>query len=446
MPDFRLVVHRSAGEGGASLQGLVPPIGTAFEYFSPPEEVTRAMNDPLVPMLRPADIPFVRLDGHPTQNGHDVRNGHSHAAGAPHAARNEAARVVEIVDPDHWNGLLFGRGDYELAQGWEWGEVQREAGCTSYRYAVLDGSACIAAVSVTCRQLPGLPYSVMYASRGPLLDWNDTRAWQGLLPAIRRIAERHRAIFFRVSPAVAHDAVDARMALSRHGFRPIADDWTTWNAARIVLTLGLDGDEEALVARFRKGIRRDLAAAQRRGARVRVARDRADLLAFHRLTATAGREKGYPVRPLARLEALWDAYVARGDGVVLLAEHEGGLLGGVLGLRFGRRAYLHRATILRASEGQRLHQGPLVYWEFIRWAKAAGCDVIDLGGSGTRFPPSESDEGHGVYQFKSGFGADLQYWLPYHDLIFRPRLYRLARAAETWILPHAWRLRALLNH
>jgi peptidoglycan pentaglycine glycine transferase (the first glycine) len=324
--------------------------------------------------------------------------------------------------------------------------VQRGAGFTPHRYAVLDGSACLAAVSVACRPLPGLPYSILYAARGPLLDWKDARAWHGLLHAVRRLAERHRAIFFRVSPAVAHDDPHARTALTRHGFRPIADDWTTWNAPRIVLTLGLDGSEEALVAQFRKGIRRDLAAAQRRGARVRVARDRGDLVAFHRLMVAVGREKGYPVRTLARLEALWRAYIARGHGVLLLTEHEGALLGGVLGLRFGRRAYLHRAAIVRAGEGQRLHQGPLVYWEFIRWAKAAGCDLIDLGGSGTSFPPSESDEGHGLYQFKSGFGAELRCWVPYHDLVFRPRLYRLARAAETWVLPRAWRFRARLNH
>jgi lipid II:glycine glycyltransferase (peptidoglycan interpeptide bridge formation enzyme) len=399
------------------------------------------MNEPLTPTLRPADAPLVRLLAPPTANGHTAHRDHARAADA--AAET---RVVEIADAEEWNRLLLDRADYELAQGWEWGEVQRASGVTPYRYAVLDGSACVAAFSVTCRRLPGLPWSVMDASRGPLLDWKDARAWSSLMPAIRRIARRHRAIFLRVSPAVHDGAADAPSVLARHGFRPIEDDWTTWNAARIVLTLDLRGSDEEVVARFRKGIRRDLAAAQRRGARVRPARDRADLLAFHRLTVTAGREKGYPVRPLAHLEALWDAYVARGNGVLLLAEHEGALLGGVLGLRLGRRASLNRATILRAAEGQRLHQGPLVYWELIRWARASGCDVIDLGGSGTRFPPSASDDGHGVYQFKSGFGAELRYWIPYHDLVFRPWLYRFARFAETRILPHAWRLRARLNH
>lgn len=390
-----------------------------------------------MPTLHPPDVSTIR----------PIRNGHAALAEIPAVrARNQAHRVVEIVDRDQWNELILRRGDYDLGQGWEWGEVQREAGWTPYRYAVLAGSSCIAAVSLACCRLPGLGHSILYASRGPLVDWHDERAWYGILPAIRQLAERQRAIFFRVSPAVSHDDVGVRAALARHQFHPIEDDWTTWNAARVVLTLPLDADEAALHGQLRKGIRRDLAAAQRRGARVRLAQDRADLLAFHRLTVAAGREKGYPVRPLARLEALWDAYVARGNGALLLTEHEGALIGGVLALRFGRRAYLHRATIVRSDEGQRLHQGPLVYWEFIRWAKAAGCALIDWGGSGTRFPPSEADDGYGVYQFKSGFGAELRYWVPYHDLVFRPSLYHLARAAERWVLPVAWRVRARLNH
>jgi hypothetical protein len=50
-----------------------------------------------------------------------------------------------------------------------------------------------------------------------------------------------------------------------------------------------------------------------------------------------------------------------------------------------------------------------------------------------------------VYQFKSGFGSSLEYRLPYHDLVFRPQAYRLARAVERWGLPQAWRVRARLN-
>ena len=388
------------------------------------------MTDPIVPT---PSAPTLRV----TTNGHN-------GVGAP----SQGPRVLEIVERHQWNAIVASRPSYDLCQGWEWGEVQRYTGVIPHRFAVVVGTRCIAAVSVTCRRLPGLPYSILYASRGPLIDWHDEHAWDGLRLLIRELVDRCRPIFLRVSPAVAHDDAAAGQALARHGFRPISDDWTTWNAARVVLTLGLDGDEAALRGRLRKGARRDLAAGERRGAQVRAARDHADLVAFHRLTVVAGREKGYPVRPFGHLEKLWHAYVEPGNGVLLLTEHEGALIGGLLGLRFGRRASLHRAAILRSGEGregQRLHQGPLVYWEFIRWAKAAGCEVIDFGGSGTRFPAAPSDDGYGVYQFKSGFGAKLEYWMPYHDLVFRPGLYRLARAAETRVLPQAWRLRAKLN-
>jgi lipid II:glycine glycyltransferase (peptidoglycan interpeptide bridge formation enzyme) len=358
--------------------------------------------------------------------------------------KDRIPRVVEITDREQWNGLVLGRPHYELEQGWEWGEIQRGSGWNPHRYAAFAGSACVGLASVVSGRIPGLPYSVLDACRGPLVDLDDDGAWRGLLSAVRQLAVRERAIVLRVSPSVPHDNVEFRDALADHGFQPLADDWTTWSPARVVVTLRLDADEETLRRRCRKSVRNEIAAAQRRGVSVRVAHDRADVVAFHRIMVTAGREKGYPVRPLARLEALWRAYVVRGNGVLLLTESQGALVGGLLGTRMGNRAYLQSAAVVRTDA--RIYQGPLVYWEFIRWAKAAGCVHLDWGGSGTRFPPRATDQGYGLYQFKAGFGSALHYSAPYHDLVFRPQLYRLGRAFERWALPRAWRLRALLNH
>ena len=352
--------------------------------------------------------------------------------------------VVEIIDREQWNRLVLRRPHYELEQGWEWGEVQRGSGWTPHRYAAFAGEACVGIASVVSGRIPGLPYSVLDACRGPLLDWDDDGVWRGFLPAIRQLADRERAILLRISPSIPHDTIAFRDALARHGFQALGDEWTTWSPARVVVTLRLDADEETLRRRCRKSVRNEIAAAQRRGVSVRVARDSADLAAFHRLMVTAGRQKGYPVRPLSRLEALWRAYVVGGDGVLLLTEYEGALVGGLLGTRMGQRAYLQATGVVRTDE--RIYQGALLYWEFIRWAKAAGCVHLDWGGSGTRFPPRETDQGYGLYQFKAGFGSELHYCAPYHDLVFHPQLYRLGRAFERWALPRAWRLRALLNH
>ena len=362
----------------------------------------------------------------------------------PETAAAPVVRVVEVTERVEWNRLVLSRPHYELEQGWDWGEVQRIAGWTPYRYAGFAGDRCVGVVSVVSGRIPGLPYSVLDACRGPLFDWEDDTVWRGFIPTMRELGRRERAILLRMSPTVAHDHADFRTTLARHGFQPLADEWTTWSPARAVVTLRLDADEAGLRARCRKSVRNEIAAAQRRRVTVRPARERADMVAFHRLLVTAGRQKGFPVRPLSRLEALWNGYVLRGDGVLLLAEYRGALVGGLLGVRMGERAYLQMMTVLRTDD--RIYQGPLLYWEFIRWAKAAGCVYVDWGGSGTHFPPRHTDEGYGLYQFKAGFGSELHYCAPYHDFVFRPRLYRLARAVETWVLPRAWRLRSLLNH
>lgn len=349
--------------------------------------------------------------------------------------------VVEVTDRDRWNALVRGRPAYELEQGWEWGEIQRTCGGRPHRYAAFAGPLCVGLASVVARRLPGLPGSILDACRGPLIDPDDDLAWHGLLSAIRRLAEREHSIALRVSPNVRHDDVAFGDALVRHGFRPLPDEWTTWSPARVALTMRLDGDEARLRGHCRKSLRNEISAAYRRGVSIRSASDAADLAAFHRLAA--GRKRGHPLLSLSRMQALWSAYVADGNGVLLLAEHAGALIGGLLGVRLGERAYLQYAAATRTAA--RLYPGALVYWEFIRWAKAAGCTHLDWGGSGTGFPPCESDLGYGLYQFKVGFGSELHYCAPYHDLVFRPALYRLGRTVETWALPTAWRLRALLN-
>jgi hypothetical protein len=50
-----------------------------------------------------------------------------------------------------------------------------------------------------------------------------------------------------------------------------------------------------------------------------------------------------------------------------------------------------------------------------------------------------------VFQFKRSFGSSCWAYLGYYDLVFRPRLYPLLRAAERRLGPLLWRLRARLN-
>src|SRR5712692_1808217 len=198
------------------------------------------------------------------------------------------------------------------------------------------------------RHLAGLG-AALYASRGPVVRVKEDDAWSGLMLAIETVAERTGAIFLRVSPGIRQDfALHDR--LLGHGFRHLPDDWTTWNAPRIVLHLDLDSDEAELYRRVRKTTRQEGASARRRGVVVRPARDPADLTRLHRLLVAMGNAKGYPVRGVERLRQLWAKYVARGQGVLLVAEHDGDMIGGLLAARFGARAYFQYATVKRGVD------------------------------------------------------------------------------------------------
>jgi lipid II:glycine glycyltransferase (peptidoglycan interpeptide bridge formation enzyme) len=354
-----------------------------------------------------------------------------------------SVEIHEIQDPAAWNATVLGLPAADLEQGWEWGDILSRTGWQIHRHAVTANGACVGAVAIASRRLGGLG-ATLYASRGPVIRVKDDDAWRGLMLAIDTVAKKTGAIFLRVSPGIRQDfALHER--LLGHGFRHLPDDWTTWNAPRIVMHLDLDSDEAELHRRVRKTTRQEAASARRRGVVVRAARDPADLTRLHRLLVVMGNTKGYPVRGVERLRQLWEKYVARGQGVVLLAEHDDDMIGGLLAVRFGARAYFQYATVKRDVETQRLHPGPLLCWEFIRWAKAEGCDTIDWGGSGTRYPPSPADPGYGVYRFKRSFGCTLTYGPGYYDLVFKPRLYHAWRLTERHVLPLAWRLRARFN-
>ena len=71
--------------------------------------------------------------------------------------------------------------------------------------------------------------------------------------------------------------------------------------------------------------------------------------------------------------------------------------------------------------------------------------MVNWGGSGTNYPPRESDLGYGVYQFKRSFGSICEAYAGYYDLVFRPTLYVVLRAAERRLGAVAWRVRARFN-
>ncbi len=352
----------------------------------------------------------------------------------------------EIHDREEWNDLVLGLPNYDLRQGYEWGEVRREVGWVPHRYAVFNGGRCIAAISILRRQMPGIGCSILYAPRGPLVDQNGEADLPSLIPAIQRVAMAKHAIFLRLSPGFHHNETIHHRTLVEQGFDRLEENWTSWNTPRIIMTLDVSLPEEDLRKRLRKRIGQYLGRAVKAGAIIERDASPEAIRRLHNLLVKASKRKRLPVHTFPFFETVRREYLIAGQGILLLCRYSEIDLAGLLAVRFGQKAYLLYSGIdTDCHEARVLHPGPTLYWELIRWAKGAGCETLDLGGSGTNFPPREDDPGFGLYQFKLGFGSSLDYMMGYYDLVFRRKLYYPFRFAERRLLPAAWKFRARLN-
>src|ERR1700694_4745444 len=96
-----------------------------------------------------------------------------------HSQRDEGQTLsgmetIEVKEREPWNNLVLTLPNCELRQAFEWGEMQLQAGRVPYRFAVMGGDRCLAAIQLVAKRVRQLNCFVLYAPRGPmLLDWGD---------------------------------------------------------------------------------------------------------------------------------------------------------------------------------------------------------------------------------------------------------------------------------
>jgi len=335
------------------------------------------------------------------------------------------ARLVERRE--EWNALVLALPRVDFRQSWQWGAFRTSDGWAVVRAAVVVGGRSVAAAQVLVRRLPGLG-RILYAPRGPLLaDGPDATA--ALPRLVERINREIGAIFLRVSPGAAPETPALVAPLRASRFVPLPDFWSVWNTPRNVMRLDLTGSEPDLLGRMARKRRQHVSTGARKGISTELATDLGALRRFHELHVEHGRRHDYPVPPWPALEALYHAFGAD-EALAVISGRVGKELAAMLvGIRFGPMAHtLYMATTPAAH---RTPVGDLVHWELMRWARAAGCVELDLGSSCTDVPPTETHPGYGIYRFKSELGARLTVCLGYHDRVFAPLRYRVARMVET---------------
>ena len=351
--------------------------------------------------------------------------------------------VVTAGDPGTaWDAFVAQHSCGHLMQSRAWAAARAETGWAPFFVAIREPEAIRAAALCLRRKIPGTGLALLYAPRGPVVDWSDRRAVDALGEAVRQLAAAQRAFLVQADPAVPESRLDVHAALEglgfrreeKHGvFRILQPRW--------VMRIPLDAyaGPDGLLAALPQKTRYNIHLAERKGLRVVSRTDEGACRLFHAMLSAGARAKGFPVRGFAYHASLWRHCVQAGLGEYLFAQKDDAAIAAIQVLRFGATAwYMYGAS---ADRDRHLMPTYLLQWAAIRRAWEAGCRCYDMRGVYSRTPEPDHPD-YGVYDFKRKFHAEMVSFLGEYDLVVRPGAYRAWRALERMVQrPATWALR-----
>jgi peptidoglycan pentaglycine glycine transferase (the first glycine) len=314
--------------------------------------------------------------------------------------------VVQVEDRERWNDAVVRQPAAHVLQSYEWGEFKSRHGWKPFRLLFVSRGAEVAAVSVLMRRLPRVPWSVMYAPKGPCLNYDNPGLLPMVLDGLEELCRERRAIFLKIDPDVPADRSDVTRLLKERGWRASAEQIQFRNT----MLVDLRPSEEELLGAMKSKWRYNVRLARRRGVEV-VEGGMSDLPLFYEMyTATSARGE-FIIRPFSYYADAWGTFVSQERARLLLARYEGEVLGGLILFHFGNKAwYMYGAS---TDRHRNLMPNHLLQWEAMRWAKADGCAFFDMWGAPDVM--DESDPMWGVYRFKEGFGGEFTSYVGAYD-------------------------------
>jgi lipid II:glycine glycyltransferase (peptidoglycan interpeptide bridge formation enzyme) len=346
-----------------------------------------------------------------------------------------------IASSATWDSALASLPNTHLLQSWDWGEFKSRYGWSAKRYLWEKNDQPIAAAQILKRSLG--PFSILYAPRGPILDWHNGDMAAQVLNDLKTIARRERALFIKIDPEINLGA--SYQILNTHNPRnifKIDPDFFLSNSQvqfRNTVVLDIAGSPEDLIASFKQKTRYNIRLAERKGVTIKIPpASEVPLDLLYRLYAETSVRDGFVIRHANYYREAWFGFMQAGHAQSFIAEVEEQPVAAIIVYHFGGRAlYMYGM-----SSGQHRDKMPnhLLQWEAIQWVKAQGCTLYDFWGAPDVF--DESDSMFGVWKFKEGFNGQIIRTPGALDYAPSPFLYRL----YTIVLPRLLNLMRRRGH
>lgn len=342
-----------------------------------------------------------------------------------------------IQNRGEWDQAVASLPGAHVLQSWDWGEFKSRWGWTVERLLWVKpqetSQVCpVAAAQILRRSIPRTPWSFLYVSKGPILNYADTALAGQVLADLETYARQTQALFIKIDPDVpcafgepgSDQAIEpvgqtTLDVLAQRGWRFSPEQIQFRNTIVINLTTSPEALLEAMKSKWRYNIR----LAERKGVTVRAGSN--DIPLFYRMYAETAARDGFLIRPEAYYGDVWQQFLSTGQAEMLLASVEGEVVAGLILFIFGPVAwYMYGASTGQHREAMSNH---LLQWAAINHAKERGCLSYDMWGAPDVF--DEADRLWGVYRFKTGFGGQVMQGLGAFDYPVKRLLYWAFTAA-----------------
>lgn len=270
------------------------------------------------------------------------------------------------------------------------------------------------AMGVLIRKFPLLPYTMMYAPRGPVCDINDVSCLQELTKKAKALAKKEKAYVFKIDPDVEVENTKFIAEMEKLGYQRKHSKNFEGIQPNFVFRLDVENKtEEEVMAAFHSKTRYNIRVAQKKGVEISLG-SRSELKKFTEIMVETGLRDGFVVRSLEYFERMYDVM---GENLRLYtAKLDGKMIAGTLAIYYGDKVwYLYGAS---ANSARNAMPNYLLQWEMIRWSIEKKCRIYDFRGVSGDI--DESNPLYGLYRFKKGYGGKLTEFVGEFEIMYHP--------------------------
>ncbi|WP_458862419.1 lipid II:glycine glycyltransferase FemX [Acidaminobacterium chupaoyuni] len=303
-------------------------------------------------------------------------------------------------------------------QSSEWGKVKE-----SWKWEAIlcrddEGRVC-GSLAVLIRKVPVLPYTLMYAGRGPVCDSHDEETLRQLTQGAKDLAARYKAYALMMDPDIESDDLEFISIMKKLGYhhKEAGKNFEGVQPNYVFRLDVKDKTEEELMAEFHQKTRYNIRLAGRKGVSVMLCDETTlpqMLPHFARIMKETGQRDGFITRSEEYFANLMK-YLGE-HARLYMALYNDKPVAGTLAIHFGNKVwYLYGAS---SNEYRNVMPNYLLQWSMIRWALETGSEIYDFRGvSGDLTPENPL---YGLYLFKKGFGGKLTEFCGEFEYLYKP--------------------------